>query len=69
VENDRIKFPMGYQWPGSKLTREDMIKLTTLRNRTGKPITKLLHEAVSAYYDLLSRPSFPTDCPESPDVP
>jgi hypothetical protein len=57
MEADRKKMPMGYPWPGSKLTREDMIKLTELRNRTGKPITKLLHEAVTALYDLVSPPS------------
>ena len=46
-------YAMGYQWPASRLTRADMIKLTILRNRTRQPITLLLHEAVSALYELL----------------
>lgn len=45
---------MGYPWPASRLTRADMIKLTELRNRTGRPITVLLHDAVSALYEILA---------------
>ena len=43
----------GYPWPSSKLTKADMIRLTDLRERLGKPITKLLHDAVGAYYFVL----------------
>lgn len=43
----------GYPWPSSKLTKADMIRLTELRERLQKPITKLLHEAVEAYYHVL----------------
>lgn len=43
----------GYSWPSSKLTKADMIRLTDLRERLGKPITKLLHDAVGAYYFVL----------------
>ena len=43
----------GYPWPSSKLTKADMIRLTELRERLRKPITKLLHEAVGAYYQVL----------------
>lgn len=43
----------GYPWPSSKLTKADMIRLTELRERLRKPITKLLHEAVGAYYHVL----------------
>ena len=43
----------GYPWPASKLTKGDMIRLTELRERFRKPITKLLHEAVGAYYQIL----------------
>jgi hypothetical protein len=55
MEVKHIGIPMGYPWPASKLTREDMIKLTELRTRTGKPLTKLLHEAVCAYFALLTQ--------------
>lgn len=43
----------GYPWPSSKLTKGDMIRLTELRERLRKPITKLLHDAVGAYYHVL----------------
>lgn len=43
----------GYPWPSSKLTKADMIRLTDLRDRLGKPITTLLHDAVAAYYYVL----------------
>ena len=43
----------GYPWPASRLTKADMMRLTDLREQTGEPITQLLHEAVSAYYDML----------------
>ena len=44
----------GYPWPASRLTKADMIRLTELRRILRKPITKLLHEAVAAYYTLLA---------------
>lgn len=43
----------GYPWPASRLTQADMQKLTEMRNKTGRPITVLLHDAVSALYELL----------------
>ena len=43
----------GYRWPGSRLTRADMKKLLELRAKTGRPITVLIHVAVSALYELL----------------
>lgn len=45
---------MGYQWPASRLTAGDMQMLDRLRTDTGRPITQLLHEAVSAYYACLT---------------
>ena len=54
----------GYPWPSSRLTRADMIRLTELRTLTRKPITKLIHEAVAAYYRLLAEATEPvTDGP------
>jgi len=44
----------GYQWPASRLTVGDMQMLDRLRADTGRPITQLLHEAVSAYYASLT---------------
>jgi Fe-S-cluster containining protein len=41
----------GYPWPASRLTVEDMEMLTQLRKQTKKPITVLLHEAVSALFE------------------
>ncbi len=40
----------GYQWPASCLTISDMELLVIQRQRTGKPITHLLHEAVKSAY-------------------
>ena len=63
---------MGYPWPSSRLSRGDMIRLCQMRARTRKPLTKLLHEAVSAYYQLLSgtgvceNDEAPSLCCESP---
>lgn len=54
---DQSNPPLGYPWPASRLTREDMMKLTELRNLTGKPITLLLHEAVSSLHGLLCKPT------------
>lgn len=42
----------GYRWPASHLTSADMEKLTQLRERTGRPITVLIHEAVSVLFEL-----------------
>ena len=44
----------GYRWPASRLTKADMMKLTELREETGEPITKLLHEAVESYHWMLT---------------
>ena len=44
--------PKGYRWPASQLTTEDMEKLTQLRAATRRPITALIHEAVSVLYEL-----------------
>ena len=41
-------------WPASRITKADMIRLTELREQTGEPITQLLHEAVCAYYQMLT---------------
>ena len=43
----------GYRWPATRLTRGDMQKLLELRIKTGRPITVLIHVAVSALYELL----------------
>ena len=60
----------GYPWPSSRLTRADMIRLTELRKLTRKPITKLIHEAVAAYYRLLAKATEPvTDGPHCCDKP
>ena len=47
---------MGYQWPASKLTAEDMHRLHSLRLQTRKQITLLLHEAVEALYNTVTQP-------------
>jgi hypothetical protein len=44
-------WPMGYQWPASRLTSAEMMKLTILRNETKMPITMLLREAVDALWN------------------
>jgi hypothetical protein len=50
-DRDKIE-PKGYQWPASRLTAEDMHTLHRMRLQTRKPITVLLHEAVSVLYEL-----------------
>lgn len=47
---DPANVPIGYPWPASQLTSADMQMLCELKNRTGRPLTKLLKQAVSAYY-------------------
>ena len=65
----------GYQWPASRLTAGDMQMLDRLRTDTGRPITQLLHEAVSAYYASItgekpvdSTPPRPTEPPVFYDI-
>jgi len=47
-ENNR----MGYQWPASHLTVDDMAMLHEIRMETNKPINQLIHEAVEMFYEL-----------------
>jgi hypothetical protein len=42
-----------YRWPASRITRADMIRLTELRTLLKRPITNLLHEAVTEFYRVL----------------
>lgn len=44
----------GYQWPASRITKADMIRMTDLKERRREPITKILHDAVAAYHWLLT---------------
>ena len=44
----------GYPWPSSRITRADMIRLTELRRLLRKPITTLLHDAVTALYAVVA---------------
>lgn len=46
---------LGYRWPATQLTRQDMrnLKLASLQVR--RPITQLVKEAVQAYFQVLSR--------------
>jgi hypothetical protein len=57
----------GYRWPASRLTSADMEKLTQLRALTGRPLTVLLHDAVSVLYDLMHAPTPPR--PDAADAP
>lgn len=43
---------MGYQWPASHLTIDDMARLHEIRMETNKPINTLIHEAVELMYEL-----------------
>lgn len=52
VPDDDESNRKGYRWPASHLTSADMEKLTQLRERTGRPITVLIHEAVSVLFEL-----------------
>ena len=42
---------MGYQWPGSRLTADDMRRLRIMGNMTGLPCTELLHIAVGMMFE------------------
>ena len=44
----------GYRWPASRITKADMMRLTELREWTGRRITMLLHEAVAVYHRVLT---------------
>ena len=58
-----------YPWPASRLTKGDMMRLSELRERLGRPITKLLHDAVGAYYRLLTeKPEVADGCCENPQL-
>jgi hypothetical protein len=60
----------GYRWPASRITKADMIRLKELRERTGRRITVLLHEAVAAYYRLLTEAGeSANDVPRCCDTP
>jgi len=39
----------GYQWPASALTANEMRILAEMREKTGKPISVLLQQAVMAF--------------------
>ena len=46
-----------------------MMRLSELRERLGRPISKLLHEAVGAYYRLLTeKPEVADGCCENPQL-
>lgn len=47
----------GYQWPASRITKADMVRMSDLKERRREPITKILHDAVAAYHWLLTVPS------------
>lgn len=42
---------MGYRWPGSRLTADDMRRLRIMSNLTGFPCTELLHVAVGMMFE------------------
>lgn len=44
---------MGYKWPASQLSSEEMRRLSIISYRTKTPITRLLRKAVEAFCDLL----------------
>lgn len=48
AEQDKPK-RKGYQWPCSCLTAEEMAILFRLREQTGRPISRLLCEAVRRF--------------------
>jgi len=47
VEPEGVK--KGYPWPASALTSNEMRILVELRDKTGKPISVLLRQAVIAF--------------------
>lgn len=43
---DKAKKRMGYRWPASALTKNEMAILAGLREETGTPISELLRQTV-----------------------
>lgn len=54
-EIDRLThllMPAGYSWPASGLIGYDMARLQALKQRTKKPITQLVRDAVNLLFEL-----------------
>jgi hypothetical protein len=51
-EFDPLSEPMGYQWPASRLSWQDMERLCELRSKFRKPITALLQDAVGLMWTM-----------------
>ncbi len=63
-EYDPLRDPIGYRWPASRLSSQDMERLCVLRNKFRKPITALLQDAVGLMWTMeQSSESNPTQPP------
>jgi len=40
-----------YSWIGNQIKKEDMKKMVQIREKTGKPLTKIVSEAVTKYVE------------------
>ena len=46
---------LGYRWPASQLSRNEMRQLKLASAEFGRPITQLIKEAVQSYTRILAR--------------
>ena len=46
---------LGYRWPASQLSRNEMRQLKLASAEFGRPITQLIKEAVQSYTKVLAR--------------
>jgi hypothetical protein len=51
--DDAPEVPSGYKWPASRLSNENMRRLTILSNRVKRPINQLIKEAVESYTAMM----------------
>jgi len=66
-----LLMPAGYSWPASGLIGYDVARLHSLKQRTKKPITQLVRDAVNLLFELTPDETAATaiaDVQQQPDV-
>ena len=55
LTEERAAELLGYRWPASQLSRNEMRQLKLASAEFGRPITQLIEEAVQSYTRILAR--------------
>lgn len=55
LTEERAAELLGYRWPASQLSRNEMRQLKLASAEFGRPITQLIKEAVQSYTKVLAR--------------